>query len=107
MAPDGTRFNINVCKRMYYLQTECDENDVCNVSHDIQTWHEIMGPCNYEDILKLQDVTVGMHIKGAKRRPDKECDVCMEGKFTQTRNRDPIDKVKTPLELANTDLLVQ
>ena len=66
-----------------------------------------MGPCNYEDILKLQDVTVGMHIKGAKRRPDKECDVCMEGKFTQTRNRDPIDKVKTPLELANTDLLVQ
>ena len=28
------RFNIQVCDRMYYLQTECDENDVCNVSHD-------------------------------------------------------------------------
>ena len=43
-----------------------------------------MGDCNYEDILKLQDVTEGMHIKGAK--PYKECAVCIEGKFTQTRN---------------------
>ena len=70
----------------------------------IQTWHEIMGHCNYDDILKLQDVTVGMHIKGAKRKPDKECHVCIEGKFTQTRNRNATDKVKTPLELVNTDL---
>ncbi|KAL6461078.1 hypothetical protein MHYP_G00310440 [Metynnis hypsauchen] len=104
MTPNGTRFNIQVCNRMYYLQTECDENDVCNVSHDIQTWHEIMGHCNYDDILKLQDVTVGMHIKGAKRTPDKECHVCIEGKFTQTRNRNATDKVKAPLELVNTDL---
>ena len=104
LSPDGTRYNIYVYKRMYYLQTECDVDDVCNVSYDIQTWHEIMGHCNYEDILKLQDVTEGMHIKGAKRRPDKECTVCIEGKFTQTRNRDLADKVKTPLELVNTDL---
>lgn len=45
-----------------------------------------------------------MHIKGEKRRPEKECKVCIEGKFTQTRNRDPVDKAKTPLELVNTDL---
>ena len=104
VTPDGTSFDIHVYKRMYYLQTECDVHDVCHVSYDIQTWHEVMGHCNYEDILKLQDVTEGMHIKGAKRRPDKECTVCIEGKFTQTRNRDPTDKVKTPLELVNTDL---
>lgn len=104
VAPNGARFNIDVCDRMYYLPTECDESDVCNVSHDIQTWHEIMGHCNYDDILKLQDVTVGMHIKGAKRKPDKECHVCIEGKFTQSRNRNAIEKVKTPLELVNTDL---
>ena len=61
-----------------------------------------MGDCNYEDILKLQDVTEGMHIKGAK--PYKECAVCIEGKFTQTRNLNPTDMVKTPLELVNTDL---
>ena len=102
--PDGTRFDIYVCKRMYYLQTECDVDDVCQFSYDIQTLHEVMDHCNYEDILKLQDVTEGMHIKGAKRRPDKECAVCIEGKFTQTRNRDLTDKVKTPLELVNTDL---
>ena len=86
------------------MQTECDADDVCHVSHDIQTWHEIMGHCNYGDILKLQDVTVGMHIKGNKCRPEKDCAVCVEGKFTQTRNRDPTDKVQTPLELVNTDL---
>lgn len=63
-----------------------------------------MAHCNYEDMLKLQDVTEGMHIKGAKRRPDKECDICIQGKFTQTRNRAPTDKTKTPLELVNTDL---
>ena len=28
----------------------------------------------------------------------------MKGKFTQTRNRYPSEKVKTPLELVNTDL---
>ena len=104
VVPNGTRFNIQVCNKMYYLQTENDENDVCNVSHDIQTWHEIMGHCNYDDILKLQDVTVGMHIKGAKHKPDKECHVCIEGKFTQTRNRNATEKVNTPLELVNTDL---
>ena len=104
LVPDGTKFNIHVHKRMYYLQTECDESDVCNVSYDIQTWHEIMGHCNYEDILKLQEVTVGMHIKGTKRRPDKECRVCIEGKFAKTRNREAVVKVKTPLEQVNTDL---
>lgn len=104
VMPDGTRFDIYVCNRMYYLQTECDVGDVCHVSYDIQTWHEVMGHCNYDDILKLQNVTEGMHIKGAKRKPDKECVVCIEGKFTQMRNRDPTDKVKTPLELVNTDL---
>lgn len=103
-STDGTRFEIYVCKRMYYLQTECDLDDVCHVSYDIQTWHEVMGHCNYDDILKLQDVTEGMHIKGPKRRPDKECAVCIEGKFTQTRNRDPTNRAKTPLELVNTDL---
>ena len=62
MLPDGTRFDIYVCKKMYYLQTECDVEDKCHVSYDIQTWHEIMGHCNYEDVLKQQDVTVGMHM---------------------------------------------
>lgn len=104
VMPDGTRFDIQVFERMYYLRTKCSENDVCNVSCDIQTWHEIMGHCNYEDILKLQDIKEGMHTKGAKRRPDKECDICIQGKFTQTRNRGPTDKTKTPLELVNTDL---
>lgn len=30
--------------------------------------------------------------------------MCIQGRFTQTRNRDPTDKTKTPLGLVNTDL---
>ena len=32
---NGTRFDIYVCKRMYYLQTECDVDYMCHVSYNI------------------------------------------------------------------------
>lgn len=99
VMPDGTRFDIQVFERMYYLETNCGENDACNVSYDLQTWHKIMGHCNYEDILNLK-----LHITGAKHRPVKEYNVCIQGKFTQIRNRAPSDKTKTQPEL---DLLTQ
>lgn len=39
-------------------------NDVADDSWtDIQTWHRILGHCNYEDVCKLQDVVEGMQIK--------------------------------------------
>ena len=49
---DGTKFHIHVHDRLYYLYTvnnndddECD--DQCKGFHDMQTWHEILGHCNY------------------------------------------------------------
>ena len=46
----------------------------------------------------------GMEIKGSAVRPNQVCEVCTQGKFTQTRNREPDTKAKKPLELIHTDL---
>lgn len=75
---DGTIFNIHVYGKLYYLHTQIDGND-----------NEILGHCNYDDILKLQRVVNGMQIKGKAVKPDQECEVCIQGKFVQTRSRDP------------------
>lgn len=61
----GTRFDIKEYSRLYYLDTVNDvTDDSCNSCSDIQTWHKILGHCNYEDVCKLQDVIEGMQIKG-------------------------------------------
>lgn len=105
IARDGTRFDIHVYGRLYYLHTEIESNDdKCNASHDIQAWHEMLGHCNYDDVLRFQDVVDGMQIKGKMSRPEKECEVCIQGKFTQTRNRNPDTRAKAPLQLVHTDL---
>ena len=105
---DGTKFHIHVHDRLYYLHTlnnDDDEgdDDQCKGCHDMQTWHDILGHCNYNDIQKLQDVVDGMKIKGSTQKPP-HCEVCTQGKFFQTRNRDPDVRAKTPLELVHTDL---
>ena len=105
---DGTKFPIHVHERLYYLHTvnddddDCDD-DQCKGCHDIQTWHEILGHCNYKDIQKLQNVVDGMKIKGSINKP-QHCEVCTKGKFFQTRNKDPDVRAKIPLELVHTDL---
>ncbi|XP_034087587.1 uncharacterized protein LOC117556386 [Gymnodraco acuticeps] len=72
---DGTRFDIHVSNRLYYLHTEGENSDKCNACHDVQTWHEILGHCNYDDVLQMQNVVEGMQIKGKTDRPDQECEV--------------------------------
>lgn len=49
---DGMRFPIHEHNRLFYLPTvsvnnECD--DQCMSCHDIQTWHEIVEHCNYDE----------------------------------------------------------
>ena len=93
---DGTKFHIHVHDRLYYLHTANNEDDDCGDQcrgcFDTQTWHEILGHCNQDDIQRLQSVD-GM-----------KSEVCTPGRFFQTRNRDPDVRAKTPLELVHTDL---
>lgn len=45
-----------------------------------------------------------MVIKGSTVRPAQISDLCTQGKFTQTRNREPNRKATKPLQLVHTDL---
>src|SRR4029434_1751079 len=103
---DGTRFFIHEHDRLFYLPTvpvnnDCD--DQCMSCHDIQTWHEILGHCNFDDVMKLENVVDGMSIRG-KVSKSMVCEVCTQGKFTRSRNRNPDVRAKSALELVHTDL---
>ena len=92
--------------RLFYLpivpvNNDCD--DQCMSCHDIQKWHEILGHCNFNDVQELVNVVDGMSIKG-KAPKSMHCEVCVQGKFTQSRNRKPDVRAKSALELVHTDL---
>lgn len=104
---DGTKFHIHVHNKLHYLHTvkddvQCDDDQVKGC-FDLQTWHDILGHCNYDDVQRLQSVVEGMKINGTTNKPP-HCDVCTQGKFVQTRNRDPDVRATKPLELVHTDL---
>lgn len=102
---DGTKFNIEVCGKLYYLPTVNDENvDKFKVCHDIKMWHRILGHCNFEDVSRLENVVEGMKIKGKSDKYTLNCDICTEGKFVDMRNRQADSKAKEILELVHTDL---
>lgn len=105
----GTKFDIKEHNRLYYLDTvsESESNeasDFCNGCYDIQTWHEILGHCNYDDVSRLQDVVEGMQIKGKYDKSKLSCEICTQGKFVQSRNREADARAKAALELVHTDL---
>ena len=108
---DGTKFNIEKHGRLYYLSTfnknESDSDSV-NYTCDQKGWHEILGHCNYEDILKLRDVVEGMKISDSSSSKPRDCNVyiesSIEGKMTQSRNRNPDARATAPLELVYSDL---
>ena len=51
-------------------------------------WHNILGHCNFDDVLKLESVVDGMKVVGDKDKP-AVCDVCVQGKMTENRSRNP------------------
>lgn len=52
-----------------------------------QTWHDILGRCNHEDVQKLQSVVKGMEIKGNPAGPDHLCEVCTQGKIPSNKKQ--------------------
>ena len=101
---DGTQFPIHVHDRLYYLHTIRDGcDDRVKGCYDLKTWHEILGHCNFDDVQRLEGVVDGMKIEGPRNK-SPSCEVCTQGKFTQTRNRKPDARAKRPLELVHTDL---
>lgn len=70
--------------------------------YDIQTWHEILGHCNYDDV--SENVTKGMKTKGKIDQSKRHCEICIQGKFVQNSNKEPDVRAEEPLELVHTDL---
>ena len=97
-TPNGTSFQINLKGKLYYINTI---NSDVRKKRSLKVWHETLGHCNQQDVLKLENSVEGMQIT------DKslfQCDVCIEGKMTQFRNHKTDEKAKKPLELVHTDL---
>ncbi|KAJ8038704.1 hypothetical protein HOLleu_16202 [Holothuria leucospilota] len=101
MKKDRVIFDFEVRNGLYYLKV--DENtDSLNLS--IDHWHKVLGHCNHKDIMKLKDVSNGMIIDNESQKKDFTCNVCVEGKFVNTRHRKPDQRAKGPLDLIHADL---
>ena len=98
IACDGTKFDIEKRGRLYYL---CSNVSPANHADNLKRWHEILGHCNINDVLKLENVVDGMKITD---KTNFDCDVCTLGKLAQFRNRTPDARASAPLELVHTDL---
>ena len=64
---NATTADIKVYDRLFDLNTAHEEKvdvDECHGCFDIKTWHEILRCSNCDDVLKLQNVTEGLTIKG-------------------------------------------
>lgn len=100
----GVRFDIEKHGRLYYLNTYGNSNsDSVNYACDLKGWHEILGHCNYDDILNLENVVNGMKVTNITDKPS-DCNTCVMGKTTQGRSRKPDARSGVPLGLVHTDL---
>jgi hypothetical protein len=98
ITSDGHKLDIEKQGRLYYL---CSSVSSKEHACDLKNWHEILGHCNANDVLKLEHVVDGMRITNKSKF---DCETCTLGKMTQFRNRDPDVRATAPLELVHTDL---
>ena len=54
--------------------------------------------------MKLEDVVEGIEISDSSSGKPQDCNVCIEGIMTQSRNRNPDARATAPLQLVHTDL---
>ena len=63
--PNGAVFNITQRRCLYYLKNIVSAK---NATHDLHTWHKILGHGNKSDITKLPNL-----VKRMKRKPTPNC----------------------------------
>lgn len=57
----------------------------------------MLGQCNFDDVSKLENIVEGM--TGLMTRSKHKCEICTQGKFTQSRNRQAHAKATTVVAL--------
>ena len=50
--------------------------------HSLEDWHKIMGHCNVDDILKLEENIEGMQITDKNKF---KCEICPQAKMSVTK----------------------
>ena len=91
-------FEIKKRGQLYFLNSAVSGK---SATHSLQEWHEILGHCNMNDVMKLESVVDGMKISN---KNVNDCSVCIRGKMTKERSRLPDARAKVPLELVHCDL---
>ena len=101
--PDGTEFRIEKSGELYYLNKVVSSSMTKQNSKtkSLKEWHEIMGHCNLKDVIALEGVVDGMKVVD---KDEFDCDVCVKGKMTETRKREPDRRAGKILELVHCDL---
>ena len=80
---NGTKFNIFVHNRLYYLMSTTKKSeDSYQSRYDINTWQWILSHCNYDDIRKLPNVVKGMKIKEKVGTLNKNCESSIQGELS-------------------------
>ena len=95
---NGVVFEIKKRGQLYFLNSAVSGK---SATHSLQKWHEILGHCNMNDVMKLENVVDGMKISN---KNVNDCSVCIRGKMTNERSRLPDARAKAPLELVHSDL---
>lgn len=95
---NGFIFNLFKSRNLYFI------NNVVNRESKAKSllfWHQALGHCNVEDILKLAKKG-DIYISDPNSK--LACETCVLGKMSDFRNRQPDAKAKQPLEKVHLDL---
>ena len=79
----GAVFNITQRGHLYYLENIVSDR---NPTYDLHTWHKILSHCNESDIKKSPNLVKGMKIKLIPNYAPN-CDICIQGKMSDDRNK--------------------
>ena len=82
--PNGVVFNITQRRHLYYLKNIVSAR---HATYDLHTWHKILGYCNKSDIKKLPNLVKGMKIKPTPNYYALNCDIRIQVKMSNDRNK--------------------
>ena len=68
----------------------------------MNTWHKILGHCNFPDVLKMETCVDGMNI--SNKKTPSPCETCISGKMPNILSKKLDKKATLPLELVHCDL---
>lgn len=84
-----TKFKIHIPNRLHYsMTTHNNRKDSCQGF--------------YDNIAKFPNVVEGMRIEVKNGIPNKACEICTQGKFPQSRKRQPDTCITSVFELLHT-----